>query len=73
MKPVNFSRIFGSRLFVWKPTGYLIIGILDKIGPSYSVIKAFRSDHMVSARPSMALGRYNYVDVERDELREEQG
>jgi len=74
MKPANFSRILGSRLFVWKPTGYLIIGILDKIGPGYSVIKAFRSNHVVSARPSMSLGRYCYVDVERDELtQEEQG
>ena len=71
MKSANLKRLFGTRFFVWQPTGYFVIGILDKVGPGYTVIKAFKSDRPSSVRPSMALGRYCYVDIERDELTQE--
>ena len=71
MKSANLKRIFGTRLFFWYPTGYFVIGILDRDGPGYTVIKAFKSDRPSSVRPSMSLGRYLYVDVERDELTQE--
>ena len=71
MKAANLKRIFGTRFFIWQPTGYFVIGILDKEGPGYTVIKAFKSERPNTARPSLRLGQYRYVDVERDELTQE--
>jgi hypothetical protein len=68
MKSANLRRLFGTRLFIWQPTGYFVIGILDRVGPGYTVIKAFKSDRPISVRPRLALGRYEYADIERDEL-----
>jgi hypothetical protein len=68
MNAANLRRIFGSRLFIWQPSGYFIVGILDRDGPGYTVIKAFKSNRPDNFRPTVGLGEYQYVNVERNEL-----
>jgi len=69
MKLLNLKRILGTRLFVWRPNGYFVVGILDKDGPGYTVIKTFKSEQHDSVRPSMGLGQFRYINVE--DLRDE--
>lgn len=72
MLAANLRRLFGTRFFIWTPTGYWVFGILGKDLQSYSVIKAFKVESRSSTRPTVSIGRYSYVDVERDELTQEQ-
>jgi len=69
MKLLNVKRIFGTRFFVWRPIGYFVVGILDKVGQGYTVIVSFKTNQTSPDRPSVGIGQFRYINVE--DLRDE--
>jgi len=64
MELLNLKRIFGTRLFVWRPNGYFVVGILDRVGIGYTVIISFKTNQTSPDRPSVGIGQFRYINVE---------
>jgi len=69
MELLNLKRIFGTRVFVWRPNGYFVVGILDRVGIGYTVIISFKTNQTSPDRPSVGIGQFRYINVE--DLRDE--
>ena len=69
MELLNLKRIFGTRLFVWRPNGYFVVGILGRVGIGYTVIISFKTNQTSPDRPSVGIGQFRYINVE--DLRDE--
>jgi hypothetical protein len=69
MKLVNLKRILGTRLFVWRPTGYFVVGILDSVGRGYTVLISYKTNQTSPDRPNVGIGQFRYINVE--DLRDE--
>jgi hypothetical protein len=69
MELLNLKRIFGTRLFVWRPNGYFVVGILDRVGIGYTVIVSYKTSQTSPDRPSVGIGQFRYINVE--DLRDE--